>query len=364
MQGSSKWANWAGLGMSLAFIPGIRQAATQPRWSLAAAVVGVGVVCGMRARLPVGLIVLIGVAVASLLWAPIQLDGLDALAKVAICVGIFVLGCQLDSRELGTALAWTGWGVAANGLLAVGQALGWHPVLEAVSPSGLLGNKNFLAEAAVLVLVSALATRRVLLASCLLPALLLPVNRGAFMAAGAIGIMVLWTRSRPLAIAASVVMALCLALAIGFWHLASVDLRIQIWLDSIAGLRLGGNGIGQFYSMFPSTATHVETMSVRPDNAHNDLLELIYELGGFGILALGWLAKDFSQAKVKWQSPAGLVVAAFLVDGLVAFPLHNPLTAWIGFLAAGSLWACGRNVCAGQYGWSVAARTGSAHAGI
>jgi O-antigen ligase len=108
--------------------------------------------------------------------------------------------------------------------------------------------------------------------------------------------------------------------------------RISLWLDTLNGITFFGHGIGSFYSAFIATATHIDTFHYQPDTAHNDLLQFAFELGipatflAVALLLVLW--------KVAGETER-IILLAFAIIGLLAFPLYNPATAAVFALVAG-----------------------------
>ena len=107
--------------------------------------------------------------------------------------------------------------------------------------------------------------------------------------------------------------------------------RLDMWHDTLAGLTTWGNGIGSFYSAFPKYATLTSDL-YQPAHAHNDLLELAFELGiipavvaALLVLALAW------RANFKEQ----MLLIALGIMSMVGFPLHSPSTVFVFGIVAG-----------------------------
>lgn len=291
----------------------------------------------------------LALAAASLLWAPVQLNANGAILHWGLLAGAFMVGMAGLSDEI---FVGAGWGMLLNSALAVYQFVTWQPWMRP-APEGLFGNRDFLAETALLIMIPLLWKRRWVLAGLLAPAAFLPMYRGALLAAGVVGVAALWNASR---MAAILVIVVC-AVVVGWVSLSgakriTADDRLGIWEDTIAGLTPLGRGAGQFYNTFPEHETHGDIARVRTDHAHNDWLEILYEFGPLGlglagIFAAGCLVAGFT-ARVGGQG-AAYTFLAFCVLGCVGFPAHNAASAVLGLLAAGGVYA-GR----GERGISVA----------
>lgn len=333
--------------LAAAYLPGISNAAHAPRWALMSAVVPVLLWLASSPRLPgrnaghaLGAALLL-YATVSLAWSPSPWDAIDGLWHWYVLAGMFVLGSQMGELRpvyIGFALGiclnsiimiyqWVGGGLPLSGLIKVPFHWGLN------RPSGLFGNPSFAGEAAALSIVASLTIRQWWLAGAAMPALLLSGNRGGMLALAVVGIIWLWSRSKGLAAACTLLLAAILLDYVG--HPSVID-RFDIWRDTADNLTVLGHGIGSFWVNFPNGATHTDTLAIRYDHAHSDLLEILYELGVCGgVLAIGlcWVAL------VHGDRVHALVLAAFLVEGTVGFPLYTPATAGFAMLILGHL--CG-----------------------
>jgi hypothetical protein len=288
------------------------------RWALAWICVAI-LLCAPREPLkllPSGVLFLV-YAITSLIWATVLDDALFELLKWFLLLGCFVAGAQSKFVFEGAV-----WGVAVNSLLAIGQSLGFHPVMEVSSPAGFFGNRDELAEAALLVGVYALEQKnwKGLVA---LPALLLPHSRAVLIA----GFVVLLAKRYWIA---SIVVVI---VAVVYTREKGVDVegvRVWFWYETLRGLTVFGHGLGQFYSSY---LAYSDLHVWRIDHAHNDWLEIGFEFGIPGFILAGLFV---------WRLRKDMVFLAFCTMALVSFCLHNPATAVLGFFAAGAFY---RNSC-------------------
>jgi hypothetical protein len=199
--------------------------------------------------------------------------------------------------------------------------------------AGLFINKDFLAEAALPVAVWLIWTRRWLL-PFILPSLLIPQSRAVLL----IGVpMLLWPFSRIGATVLAVMLILMLTVSLTLvWPLdRSKNERLAIWQDTLRGVTILGRGIGQFYGTFPEMAVHEDTSARRPLHAHDDFLEILYELGPIGFcLAAAFMLSLFGAGDGVWL----YVFLAVVLDALVAFPFQNPASGILAMVAAGALY--------------------------
>lgn len=317
----------------VAYVPAWSGAATTPRWALLS--VGVAAAVMLMHFRPTALHAVGGVALAcaalTLAWTPNLACGLWALWTLLLFAGLFMIGAELPSLRpvyIGAAL-----GIGINSLFALIEWAGFSAVyhIDTSRPAGLFMNGNYLAEPAVLVLVGLIGYRLWCFVPLVLPSVILPMCRGAFVALGVAGILALPRRWRfPIAVMA-VLAGLALA---GLLPLGGARAeRIIIWTATLDGLTWWGNGLGSFYSLFPSHATGWDFLLSRPVHAHNDILELTYDLGLGVMPALAFLAVALL---APWRTEH-FVLTAFLVEGCFGFPLHFPATVLVAGLAAGGI---------------------------
>lgn len=325
------------------FIPGFSGGATAPRIALLS--VAVPLLISGRPRLTLGHLAafaMLGWGTVTLMWAADVYGGLKELWALALFVGLFCIGAELRSLRgvwIGLAL-----GLGVSSFVAIAQyffAVDWVVQLSCNGPchvtSGLFINPNFMAEAAVLVFLALLIERLYWLVPLVLPAAVLPQARGALLAF-IVGLVV-WTKSR---IALAFVLVAIIGGAALSYHrdpaLSSVKERFAIWADAASGLSVFGRGIGSFYVLYPSVAKRTDTLQSRPDHAHNEVIESVFEFGIGAAILLGLVVFAIRYGR----SPSAIVVlSAFCVEAMVGFPLHLPVTMFIVALVAGHLSADG-----------------------
>jgi hypothetical protein len=313
--------------LAVAFIPGALRADTVGRYALLAVVVPFLV--GFPPRLTAGHLfggLFLAWGAASLTWTSSIYDGLDELVTFLIMAGLFCIGSEL--RSMRPVYIGLGASIAINSAIAAVQWYGGE------TPTGLFLIKNYLAEPAALVLIGLIGNRLWLFAALALPAVLLPHARGALVALAAAGAAWCWTRSRRLT---GVVLAVMAAACIGWLWLepsgGDIAQRFAIWRDTIDCLTPLGHGLGAFFTDYVGHASRYNIMAARPAHAHNDFLEIVYELGP-GILPFMALLAYSLAGRRRTES---LVLIAFCVEACFAFPLHFPVPSFLAALAAGHL---------------------------
>ena len=226
----------------------------------------------------------------------------------------------------------------ALGLSALVCVLRWHglviPGQDGIA--GLFPNKNFMGEAAALVTIGLLVTPR---GWFWLPgpmaALWCGSCRGAFLGLACAAIIWLWPRSKIAAIG-FILLGLGYGAVLMGEQQSTSDLaqRFMIWADAWDGLTIFGRGIGSYYAAVTEHGWRLfQFTNQRADHAHNDALELLFELGIPGLLmGLAFVGSLLSRP----VQGSGLVLVCFVGVGLVGFPLHEPVTAFLGLVAAGN----------------------------
>ena len=345
--------------LSLAFWPWFLWAADSPRWFLASLIIPLLFLSASPRMTPVHWLGLwwVAFAAASMWWTPSMWDGLNALWKLSLIVGVMMLAQTVNYR---VCMLWAALGVGVSGALAVAQEVwGFDGVRQIIPPAGLFMNKNFLAEAGVLAFVAAAYYRRPLLVALTFPAAVLPGSLAAAAALGAVavvwGMRRLWARSQLVFFLALPLVAgvMTTAASLLWWRPSvSVEFRLQVWAVVWNKLRFLGHGIGSFDAIWPELARPTDlpftdvspemySYGRQPGHPHNDLLGLASETGVMALIpAIVICTALYRGLRAPLDADAEaalLVLVAFLVLGLVGFPLANPFTAVVGALAAGYL---------------------------
>lgn len=250
----------------------------------------------------------------------------------------FCIGSSL--RDLRAVYCGLGLALGVSGVIAIAQMFGFAGIYQYSVPGGLFINGNVMAEIAVLVLVGAVAERMWWLIPLVMPAALLPMARGPILAL--LVALVLWARCRLVifGVVAATALTAAVSLFTGY-RMASVGERLGLWIDTLSGVNFVGHGIGSFHAAFPGFARHTNLLIGRPEHAHNDLLEFVFEVGLCGA-ALAVLL--FALSLVGGRDSDRLVLVAFGVEAMFGFPFHMPLTAFVVALAAGRVCSDGADL--------------------
>jgi hypothetical protein len=240
------------------------------------------------------------------------------------------------------------FGLGPSSVISIIQALGYEPVAH-LTPhiSGLFLNGNMMAEASALVITGCLIYRLCGCAILTLPALMLPFHRGSMIALAIACIVRLNLRLTYKFALLSLMGFAALAMwrelhVTGYWQshvsepglIGSVQERLDIWQAAISGLTWSGHGVGSFRALFPLYGGPItDTMAIRPFFAHNDFLQLTFELGIFSVIPIALII-----APVLSSSPLKYVVLVFIVEAMFEFPLHMPATLFVSALCIGSIY--------------------------
>jgi hypothetical protein len=316
--------------LPLAMLPGLMSAGTTPRWAVLALLVPPMLYWVDWEKVPHKrlLIATLVFAAFSLLWMEVRYDGYLELWRMTLIFSAFAVGAVCGNLE--RPLTLMAVSLALTLPLVFFQALGYQGIPQTAPPAGLFLNKNVLAESAAALLVAMTFLRRWHIAIPLLVITLLAQERAAYVGMTAAVILYLWPRRRSLAYA----LLACIGVSVLVMSSTPSALdRFGIWQDTLQGVTWMGQGIGSFFTMFPATATHIDTMLVRPEQAHNEFLHFLFELGigSAGLWALGYFAIRGKQELER------LVFASIVAMSLFAFPFHMPLTAFLAALVAGRL---------------------------
>lgn len=303
-----------GFLVAVADIPAFPMGAISPRWAiLALGTAGTLVTVPMRVR---HLSPVVACCATTLLWSPDPYAGFDQLVHLTILGMAFLVGAKLgaDSFFLGAIL----------GLLPSLAVIVLRIDVGALHPNaGLFYNKNSLGEAAAILAcfvsakyASLLITpphfyRKLLLPAVPFLAVGLSGSRAAILAVA----FVVGRHSRFLFVTGLLIAAgLCWLLP---WSAESVTARLIAWRTLAINLTLFGHGLGSVPDVLPVIR-----------HAHNDVLELVYQLGIFAIPL-------YVVAIVGLTGPGSDALWAFGILALVAFPLQNPLSAALGAVVLG-----------------------------
>ncbi|MFA6267662.1 MAG: hypothetical protein WC670_18340 [Pseudolabrys sp.] len=321
-----------GFALMAAYWPSINGAATSPRWAVLALGL-VGLLFSLDVKVTLGHIagaLFLGWCTASYLWTATPLDSVDALLKLWIMAGLFVLGSSIaDLRPfyLGAAA-----GLAVSSALVVLVVSGLVSYAQTSPPAGLFLNYLYLAEAAALVAVACGANGLWWAVGAVAPSLgLYHLARGPLVAVGAVSGLLGWRYSRRVGLLLAVGGALVVLGAVWLRPATVVD-RFALWEDAWSGLTFFGRGFGSYFGAVPFFSTHIDMAAIRHFHPNNWPLELLFEVGVPGTILAMALCAILLDRRLGAER---LVLIAFLVEGLVGFPFSLPATAGFVALVAG-----------------------------
>jgi hypothetical protein len=364
-----------GFALMVAYWPSFSGLATTPRWDVGA-LIAVALFFSPAIRMTrthwLGL-ALIAWLIASLAWSDGQPYGLDTAWKLLAIVAAFAFGSAL--ADIVPLIAGAAIGLAISSLIATAQWFGWHGIeFQTGSPAGLFWNANRMAEAAVLVLAACLARHMWWALPGLVPAIVMPYDRGAWLTTAIVAAVWIWRRLGGFErfvsamIAAWVVVGV--ALLATFWRTEQFGLdafaeRFALWQFTLSNLTWLGHGLGSFAADAPLMAWR-GLISSRAAHPHNEYLWMAYEgglpaVGIFGVFAvlLGRAAMhgertergSFVAVGVGGRVPRGagegglgLALLALAILALFAMPFHDPATVLLGALVAGHVARAGRDL--------------------
>lgn len=341
--------------LMVACMPNLPEGATVPRWAFLSIV---SAILFFRVRFGWTTILIgsyLGIMAAV---APIGYDAAFILWHFLLYIVLFLYAQQRlpDLRQvaIGGAL-----GLTVNSAVVLGQWYwGWTFIPQIEPMSGLFYNFNFATEPAAMVMALVVGHRLWWLIPGLLPTLLTG-SRAPILALGLAAMLALWRRGnkwddplngRFVAILAMLAAALFILARgkTGIYISEDLAQRFAVWRDTVPHVNFFGHGIGSFIADFPTYQTHINALSLRFEHAHNDYLQVAYELGIGGLILLVVLAarmyvKGFSGR--KWErvgesrNPEWYAMIVFLGIAVFDFPLYEPCTGTLAALCAGRLFA-------------------------
>lgn len=362
-----------GFILAICFDPTIWQGASQPRWALLAVALPLLVSTKLPHNLTIahlfgGLFILW--SMITMIWAPNKWDGAGELIVLAIIAMSFLLGNR--TQDLSRLFCGLAIGISVSALIILIPALRFNSIVS-VYPHGLLGNRNMLSEFGALIALGLITHGK----WWYLPGPLLAVfyyvpnvigGQPARSAVGAFSVGIIayiWNKSKLSAIVLSFA-AFALLEAIFFsYHTSSIGERIEVWSMVWRSHTVLGHGIGSLYTVAPYLTDLWDTLVNRIDHAHNDALEILFELGWPGLTLY---AGVIGAALIYGDQKTIPILLGFLFISVVAFPWHLPTNAFIGAVLLGhgvrrgpelrSIYALGRETLRHWYEpkWKIAAR--------
>lgn len=321
--------------VTASFWPGIAGAATTPRWAILAVMVAVAQFF-VKPKLTLAhviLAVLLCWMAVSMLWSIVGYDWLFMMCKMLIIAGLFVVAAEIKNIE--PLIAGCILGITVNSVVVIAQVNGWQGLGQLVPPGGLFLNRDIGSETAALLLIAIVyqGPRLWWGFPLVFPSFILPHSRGSVAAVVVVAVSALLRKWPKFIVIVSSIAIAVIALHYIVHTDGAIDERFDIWRDTIDGYRWLGNGLGQYYVTYPNIASRIDTLQQRPEHAHNDILELGYELGCGLLLVVAFLRSVWRGALPAERA----VLLGFAVEGCFGFPLYMPVSAAIFAVMAGRL---------------------------
>lgn len=277
-------------------------------------------------------------ATLAIAWSPVWQQAIWDLWLLYILAGCWLLGATRDCSKLILGVA---CGIGISTMLAIPQSFGWGGIFEEgwgpngtyYIPAGLFVNHDMFGEAAALSTVALIVTRQWWPLILTLPPIYWTECRSALVGLSAAGALWLIDRFRWKALIGLIPLGAGVGVFV-FRHGwdGSIALRLAMWQDTLAGLTVFGHGPGSFFMLYPEFAVHTDTMATRPESAHNDFLELVFEFGIGSLLLFALLASSLLS-----RSADRYLFVAFCAVAFFSFPIRMPVEGLLGMVALGSM---------------------------
>lgn len=327
-----------GIAIMTAYMPGVIGLASITSWAVMWLVMPIIL---LKCKIEITIIHILGIVflsyvALSLLWSP---HGMLEFMQLLALASVFVWGSTL--RDLRNVTIGLSIGLGFSSVLAIFQFFGFNDIVYSGTsrPSGLFFNSNIFAEISGMILLLILINKLWWFIPVTVPGLVVS-SRAVILGLGISLAVMTWTKSKILSI--SILISSWLAayfitfpssvITNSVTNTASASQRLHVWQDMLAGFTMFGNGIGSFVYKFPEYNKHVDSSTTLVEYAHNDLLQLIFELG-IGAIPLLIMVALLLMVKNDYKS----AFIFFIIIGIFGFPLHMPITAFMLALVASQL---------------------------
>ncbi len=323
---------WLGLLMPVAYIPGWTGAMVITGWVVLSLALPILLLQKVKMDWTWSLgIAFLAYATLSVLWAPIWQQAIWDLWLTYVLAFCFVLGATRDPR-----LLWVGMACAlgVSDVVAIFQKLDYHPLFATPGwyQAGVFVNPDMFGETAALVSIGLIASRTYWPLLLTLPPIYFTQSRTVYVAYTVVIAYAMWERWRWKAAVPCLLVLLATASYVTSRYQSSIQERIAIWEDTIDGITLTGRGAGSFFILYPEFARRTDTMHTRPEDPHNEFLNLAFEYGAGALPLLALLALGFTAA-----GPERYILVAFLTIAFFSFPTRIPTEGMVGLVALGRL---------------------------
>lgn len=286
-------------------------------------------------------LIFLAYATLSILWAPVWQQAIWDLWLTWACAFAFCLGAQRYSLKV-----WVGMALGLTVCLgfAIAQWFGAKVIFANNNGTyaGTYVNPDMFGETACLISIALIATRCYWPLVFTLPPIYLTQSRTVYVAYAAAIALAAWDRWRWIAVVPVVI----LTLGVGWFVTSNTPQRVHatdaiaerfaIWRDTIDGTTWAGRGAGSFYMLYPEFAKRTDTMYTRPEDPHNEFLNLAFQYGlgalpVLAVLGIGLFA----------PGPERYILAGWLAIAFFSFPARIPTEAFVGMVALGRLCRAG-----------------------
>lgn len=324
-----------------AFVPGVIGATSNTSWAI---IWLVAPLLLLKCEIEITIVHILGLlflsyAAISLLWSP---HGLLELMQLLALVSVFMWGYNL--KNLRNVTIGLSIGLAVSSVIAILQYFKIDLLIVSAiggKPSGLFINSNVYAEISGMILILILINRLYWYIPTTLIGLSV-ASRSVVLALSISLAMFVWSKSKLLSL---IILISSSAIALGLStytdintvsgvniNTMSLNLRLDMWYDMLSGFKIFGNGIGSFVYLFPEYNKHLDTSVNLAEYAHNDLLQLIFELG-IGVIPLVLIIMILLKVNNEYRS----ALLFFIIIGFFSFPLYMPVTGFMVSLVAAQL---------------------------
>lgn len=317
------------LGLMIVYVPGVTGAAISTGWLFLFLTIPI-LFLFCEISLGIGFL-FICYSVLSLLWTYDLNIAYFYILQLIVLACTFHIGANIKNLE--PIIKGLSFGLGVSAILAIAQKFGFNNWIYSVNdkPTGLFVNPNIFSEISAILFVSIIILKLWWWLPVTLPGLILVQSRAALLGI-AVGMFIyIWRLNKYLSIVGLILSGfIALFLYWNNFNIVSIQERFAMWMDTIQGFKLFGNGIGSYETLFPLYATHINTEAARPKYAHNDILQLFFELGIGSSLALMVIINVFKTKK----NELSILFTIFTIS-LFTYPLHTPASAFLAFLVAG-----------------------------
>lgn len=324
-----------GLLVAVAFVPGWIGASISTNWLVLFLVLPIVICYYSIPATPSHLfgILFLAYATCSLLWSVVfNISFFFLLQLIALGLAFCYGSAIKDLRPLVKGMA---FGLGVSSAIALAQLFGFKAIYTLDDRiAGLFVNQNILCEASAIFFIALVIYKLYWWLPVTLPGLIVVHSRAAILSLSICALIWLWARSRT---AVYILVPVLFLIGVAYstsasFSFDSVQERISLYKDTINGFVPFGNGVGSFETLFPYYATNIQTWAGRPNYAHNDMLQLIFEFG-IGTVFLVILIWNILNVDREER----IILYGFGIISLFSFPLHIPMLAFLICLVAGNL---------------------------